>query len=85
MTRYRYQVRDRTLTDKRSFTKILAKIGEQPENVIFLTKSGEEARAAKEAGITPVLVLTHRTNIEKLDEVDKQFQRIRSFNELEFE
>jgi enolase-phosphatase E1 len=73
------------LSDKQSFTKILAKIGEQPENVIFLTKSGEEARAAKEAGITPVLVLTHRRNIEKLDEVDKQFQKIRSFNELEFE
>jgi enolase-phosphatase E1 len=72
------------LTDKQSFTKILAKIGEQPENVIFLTKS-REARAAKEAGITPVLVLTHRRNIEKLYEIDKQFQKIRSFNELEFE
>jgi methionine salvage enolase-phosphatase E1 len=73
------------LTDKESYQKILAKIGEQPEGVIFLTKSPEEAKAAKEIGITPILVLTHRKNIEKLDESDKQMTRIRSFNELEFE
>jgi enolase-phosphatase E1 len=73
------------LTDKESYQKILAKIGEQPEDVIFLTKSPEEAKAAKEVGITPILVLTHRRNIQKLDESDKQMTIIRSFNELEFE
>jgi methionine salvage enolase-phosphatase E1 len=63
----------------------LTKIGEQPEGVIFLTKSPEEAKAAKEVGITPILVVTHLKNIEKLDESDKQITTIRSFNELEFE
>jgi hypothetical protein len=63
----------------------LAKIGEQPEGVTFLTKSAEEAEAAKETRITPILVVTHRKNIEKLYESDKQITRIRSFNELEFE
>jgi 2,3-diketo-5-methylthio-1-phosphopentane phosphatase len=50
------------LTGKESYQKILVKIGEQPEGVIFLTKSSEEAKAAKEIGITPILVVTHRRN-----------------------
>ncbi len=61
-------------------TIILTKICEQPEGVIFLTKSPEEAKV--EVGITPILVVTHRKNIEKLDESDKQITTIRSFNEL---
>jgi methionine salvage enolase-phosphatase E1 len=65
-----------SLTGKESYKNILAKIGEQPEGVIFLTKSPEEAKAVKE-------ILTHRRNIQKLDESDKQMTRIRSFNELE--
>jgi methionine salvage enolase-phosphatase E1 len=73
------------LTDKESSQKILAKIGEQPEGVIFITKSAEEPKASKETRITTILVVTNRRNIEKLDESQKQITRIRLLNELEFE
>jgi methionine salvage enolase-phosphatase E1 len=53
------------LTDKESYQKALVKIGEQSEGVIFQTKSPEEAKAAKEIGITPILVVTHRRNIQQ--------------------
>ncbi|XP_054165642.1 enolase-phosphatase E1-like [Oppia nitens] len=72
------------LNNKETFTKLLTKLKAKPEECLFMTKSGEEARAAKEAGISILLVLTHRKNIEKLTEEEKQLPRIRSFNELEF-
>jgi methionine salvage enolase-phosphatase E1 len=62
------------LTDKESSQRILAKISEQPEDVIFITKSAEEAKVAKETRITSILVVTHRRNIEK-------FGRIRQTND----
>jgi len=65
------------LTDKESSQKILAKIGEQPEGVMFRIKFAEEAKAAKETRITSILVVTHRRNIQKLDESDKQITTIR--------
>ncbi len=73
------------LTDKENNQKIFAKIGEQPESVIFIRKSAEDAKAAKETRITTILVVNHCRNIQNLDESDKQITRIRSFNELEFE
>ncbi len=51
----------------------------------FITKFAEEAKAAKDTRIKPILVVTHRRNIQKLDESDKQMTRIQLFNELEFE
>lgn len=73
-----------SLTSTESYQKILEKIGFQPEDVLFLTKNGPEARAAASTGINAVLVLTHRKDIERLDEQDRGFPRIRSFMELEF-
>ena len=72
-------------TETATFQKLLTEMKQQPEDVLFLTKSPEEARAAKSVGIAVVLVVTHRRNAEKLDEADKTMERIRSLNELQFE
>lgn len=73
------------LSDANTFTKVLNKINEKSENVVFLTKSPDEGRAAQSIGLTVVLVLTHRRNIERLDEEARRMPRVRSFNEIEFE
>ncbi|KAH7643293.1 enolase-phosphatase e1-like protein [Dermatophagoides farinae] len=73
------------LNDPDTFRKMLQRINEKPENVMFLTKSPEEGRAAESIGLTVVLVLTHRRNIERLDDDGRRMARVRSFNELEFE
>ena len=73
------------LNEKDTYNKLIEKIGFPKEEILFLTKSGEEGRTAKEAGLPVVLVMTHRKDIEKLNEEEKQMQRIRTFNELEFD
>lgn len=73
------------LNEPATFETLLNRIQEKPENVILLTKSSEQGQAAQQLGLTVVLVLTHRRNIEKLDEKGRQMPRVRSFNELEFE
>jgi len=70
------------LNEPATYTKALAVIKEPAESVLFLTKNAGEARAAMTAGLNAILVLTHRRNIEKLDEEGKKIPRIRSFNEL---
>ena len=80
-----YDTSEGSLTDKETYTKLVGKIGQTADQVLFLTKSAEEAKAAKEANLPIILVLTHRKNIEKLTEDEKTFPRIRSFNELDFE
>ena len=73
------------LNERETYNKLVEKIALPKEEILFLTKSGEEGRTAKEAGLPVVLVMTHRREIEKLNDEEKQMQRIRSFNELEFE
>ena len=73
-----------SLSDPTTYTRLLEKINEQPNMVLFLTKSAEEGRAAIQAGLYVVLCLTHRRNIEKLDSEGKKMARVRSFNEIEF-
>lgn len=73
------------LNESDTFRRVLQKIGHSAEHVVYLTKSQEQGKAASELGITVVLVLTHRKNIEKLDREGKKMPRVRSFNELEFE
>ncbi len=80
-----FDASDGSLSDKETYVKLVTKIGLTADQVLFLTKSAEEAKAAKEAGLPIVLVMTHRKNIEKLTEEEKALPRIRSFNELEFE
>ena len=68
-----------------TYKQLLTKIHHKPEDVLFLTKSPEEASAAQTVLIPSVLVMTHRRNIEKLNETQKQMIRVRSFNELELD
>ena len=75
---------DGPLDNKDTYTKIAAKVGHPVEDCLFLTKSGKEGLAAQESGMSIVLVLTHRKNIEKLAEEEKGLPRIRTFNELQF-
>ncbi|KAF7394748.1 hypothetical protein HZH66_007922 [Vespula vulgaris] len=51
-----------------SYKNILSKIGEKPDNVIFLTDIVREAAAAKEAGLLPVIVIREEPE-EKNDSV----------------
>ena len=73
-----------SLTDKETYTKLVGKLQLTPADVLFLTKAADQAKAAKDAGLSILLVLTHRKNIEKLSEEEKQMPRVRSFNEIEF-
>jgi len=73
-----------SLTDAATFDKVIAQIKEPHNQVLFLTKSSDEGRAAFQAGLIVVLVLTHRRNIEKLDEEARRMPLVRSFNEIEF-
>lgn len=72
------------LNQTATFTKVLEKVKEPAAEVLFLTKNAEEAKAAIAAGLIVVMVLTHRRNIEKLDEESRKLPRVRSFNEIEF-
>ena len=72
------------LTDESTYRKVLEQINEPPEVVLFLTKDAAEGQAALRAGLSVVLVMTHRRNIEKLDEDAKKMPRVRSFNDIEF-
>ena len=72
------------LDDKQTYTNIAQKIGLTVDQCLFLTKSGPEGLAAKQAGMPTVLVMTHRKNIDKLTDEERTLNKIRSFNELEF-
>lgn len=74
-----------SLDEPSTFSKILGEIGENASDVCLLTKDPAEAKAAVAVGMTAILVMTHRRNIEKLDSVAKKMPRVRSFNEIEFE
>lgn len=72
-----------SLTDSNSWVKLCSEIKENPNDVLFLTKNSIEGRAACEAGIAIVLVLTHRHNVKAVPTDDlKRFPYVRSLNEL---
>ena len=73
------------LTDKSTYQKVLEQIKESAENVLFLTKNAREGQAALSAGLSVVLVMTHRRNIEKLSDEEKKIPRVRTFNDIEFQ
>lgn len=63
-----------------SFRMLMNNIKVPAGEVIFLTKGVAEGRAAKEAGIHSILVISHRHQMERYDKNDLQaFERIRSF------
>lgn len=71
------------LAEPDSWRRLCGSINESPNDVLFLTKSIVEARAAAEAGLMVVLVLTHRHNVKAIShEERKLFPIVRSLNEL---
>lgn len=74
------------LNDEVTFRRLLVKINEKASDVIFLTKSKDEARAAKQAGMNPILVLIHRKDVEDAAEFIKEegIPYVRTFLELRF-
>lgn len=71
------------LTTSDSWRRLCSQINEQPNDVLFLTKSPQEAAAAQEAGICVVLVLTHRHNVRAVSHDDRQrFPYVRTLNDL---
>lgn len=71
------------LFEPATFVKVATTIGQAPKDVLFLTKDGHEGSAALQAGLNVVLVLTHRKDVEKLDETARKIARVRSFNEID--
>ena len=55
--------------------KVIEKNKEPAGSVLLLTKDAAEAKAALANGMSAILVLTHRRNIEKLDEEAKKIPR----------
>lgn len=71
------------LLEPDSWRRLCTDIREQANDVLFLTKSPLEGRAAAEAGLNVVLVLTHRHNVKAVSHEDKKlFPIVRTLNEL---
>lgn len=71
------------LTEADSWRRLCGDIRENPADVLFLTKSPQEAQAASDAGLAVVLVLTHRHNVKAVPhEVRQRFPYVRTLNEL---
>ncbi|XP_012216839.1 enolase-phosphatase E1-like isoform X2 [Linepithema humile] len=67
-----------------SYKNILSKIDEKPSNVVFLTDVVKEAAAAKEAGISTVIVV-REGNAALTDEEKLTYTTIKSFLDLTFQ
>jgi len=73
-----------SLTNAETFKKMIAKVKEDPKDVVFLTKSPEEGKAAKSAGLNVILVLTHSSAVDVAQEICKDIPIARSFTQIEF-
>ena len=73
-----------SLTKPETYKKLIGKIKEDPKEVVFLTKSPEEGKAAKTAGLNVVLVLTHSDAVDAAQEMCKDIPIARSFTQIEF-
>ncbi|KAF7494124.1 Enolase-phosphatase E1 [Sarcoptes scabiei] len=73
-----------SLLDPQTFQKVAQIIRQRPEDVIFLTKSPEEAIAARKAGLNVVLVLTHGAAVDAALELVQDIPIVRTFTEIEF-
>lgn len=73
------------LSDPATFKKIIGKIKQPADDVLFLTHCGKEGLAAKKAGVGAILIMTHRRDVDKLSaEEKKALPYVRSFNEIVF-
>lgn len=67
-----------------SYKNILSKIDEKPSDVIFLTDVVKEAAAAKEAGLSTVIVV-REGNTALTDEEKATYTTVKSFSDLTFQ
>ncbi|KAH7640102.1 enolase-phosphatase E1 [Dermatophagoides farinae] len=72
------------LLNPETFTKVAAKIGQSLADVIFLTKSAEQGKAAKQAGMNVILVLTHGPAVDQALEICRDIPIARTFTDIEF-
>ena len=72
------------LTAPDTYGKVLEKIGLATADVVFLTKSPEEGKAAKDGGLNVILVLTHRQSVDQALALCKEIPIARTFTEIEF-
>lgn len=73
------------LTEPDSWRRLCTAINTSPNDVLFLTKSPLEGRAASDAGVAVVLVLTHRHNVKAVSKEDRQlFPYVRTLLDLEW-
>lgn len=72
-----------SLTSVDTYRKVASEIGEQPEDVLFLTKCADQARVARQCGITPVLVLSRKGDESGAHQY-RDFQVVGTFAELQF-
>lgn len=71
------------ITETESWRRLSSEIRENPNDILFLTKSPVEGRAAADAGVSVVLVLTHRHNVKAVSHEDRQrFPYVRTLNDL---
>lgn len=74
-----------SLNEAESWRRLATDIGQQPSDILFLTKSTTEAKAASEAGLAVCLVLTHRHNVKGVSAEDRRrFPFVRTLNELDW-
>lgn len=72
------------LTTPATYGKVLEKVALAPTDVVFLTKSPEEGKAAKDGGLNVILVLTHRQSVDQALTLCKEIPIARTFTEIEF-
>lgn len=72
------------LTESPTYKKVIEKLALPPSDVAFLTKSPEEGKAARDAGLNVILVLTHRQSVEVALQICKEIPIARTFTEIEF-
>ena len=64
--------------------QVLEAVKLPPTDVAFLTKSPEEGKAARDAGLNVILVLTHRASVDVALQICKDIPIARTFTEIEF-
>jgi len=69
-----------------TYKKLVDRIKEKPENVVFLTKSPEEAKVAGDAGLGVIMMITHNNAVEsaKVTVKGQEIPIARSFSQIEF-
>lgn len=72
------------LKETGTYRKLIESIKEDPKEITFLTKSAAEGKAAKEAGLNVILVLTHTSTVEAVSQSCKDIPIARSFTQVEF-